>query len=98
MKKSHIIKYRLQNAGYESIVFDEEELVNIKARRAGIFYGIANVGDHIKEGDTLAHILDPYDSSVIEDVKSPVEGTVFFMHNRPLTLEYSILFRIQKID
>ena len=98
MKKSHIIKYRLQNAGYESIVFDEEELVNIKARRAGIFYGIANVGDHIKEGDTLAHILDPYDSSVIEEVKSPVEGTVFFMHNRPLTLEYSILFRIQKID
>ena len=98
MKKTKIIKYRIQNAGYESVVFDESELINVKARRAGIFYRVANVGDHVKEGATLAHILDPYDSSVIEEVKSPADGTIFFMHNRPLTLEHSILFRIQKLD
>ena len=98
MKKTKIIKYRIQNAGYESVVFDESELINVKARRAGIFYRVANVGDHVKEGATLAHILDPYDSRVIEEVKSPADGTIFFMHNRPLTLEHSILFRIQKLD
>ena len=79
-------------------MFDEAELVNVKAQRAGIFYRMANVGDRVNEGETLAQILDPYDSSVIQQVKSPVDGTVFFMHNRPLTLEYSILFRIQKND
>ncbi|OYP61126.1 M14 family metallopeptidase [Prevotella sp. P2-180] len=98
MKKISIVKYRPQKAGYESIVFDEAELVNVKAQRAGIFYRMANVGDRVNEGETLAQILDPYDSSVIQQVKSPVDGTVFFMHNRPLTLEYSILFRIQKND
>lgn len=98
LKKTHIIRYRLQNAGYESIVFDEAELVNVKARRAGIFYGIAKAGQQVSEGDTLARILDPYDSSVLQEVKAPVNGTVFFAHNRPLTLEHGILFRIQKVE
>lgn len=98
LKKTHIIHCRIQNAGYESVFFDEAELVNIKARRAGIFYRIANAGEQVNEGDILARILDPYDSSVLDEVRSPAHGTVFFAHNRPLTLEHAILFRIQKLD
>ena len=98
LQKTHTIKHRVQNAGYESVVFDEAELVNVKARRAGIFYRIANAGQQVGEGDILARILDPYDSSVLEEVRSPAHGTVFFAHSRPLTLEHAILFRIQKLD
>ena len=36
LKKIHVLDVRVQNAGYESIVLDEDELVNIIARRAGI--------------------------------------------------------------
>ena len=35
-KKIHVLDVRVLNAGYESIVLDEDELVNIIARRAGI--------------------------------------------------------------
>ena len=44
--------------------------------------------------DVLAQILDPYDSSVLEEVKAPVDGVVFFAHNKPLALEHAILYRI----
>ena len=98
LKKTHIIKYRIQNAGYESVVFDEAELVNVKARRAGIFYRVADAGQQVNEGDVLARVLDPYDSSVLDEVRSPTHGTIFFAHNRPLTLEHAMLFRIQKLE
>ena len=92
--KAGIISHRPTRAGYESVVFDEACLVNVKARRAGVFYRMVNAGQEVKQNDTLAHILDPYDSSLLDKVKAPVAGTVFFAHNRPLTLEHAILFRI----
>ena len=98
LKKIHVLDVRVQNAGYESIVLDEDELVNIIARRAGIFYRMVGAGPHVKEGQVLARILDPYDSSVLEEVKAPATGTVFFAHNKPLTLEHAIIYRIQKFD
>ena len=98
LKKIHVLDVRVQNAGYESIVLDEEELVNVIAGRAGVFYRMIGAGPHVKEGQVLARILDPYDCSVLEEVKAPVSGTVFFAHNKPLTLEHAIIYRIQKFD
>ena len=98
LKKIHVLDVREQNAGYESIVLDEEELVNVIARRACIFYRMIGAGPHVKEGQVLARILDPYDCSVLDEVKAPVCGTVFFAHNKPLTLEHAIIYRIQKFD
>ena len=98
LKKIHVLDVRVQNAGYESIVLDEEELVNVIARRAGVFYRMIGAGPHVKEGQVLARILDPYDCRVLEEVKAPVSGTVFFAHNKPLTLEHAIIYRIQKFD
>src|SRR5574344_176751 len=98
LKKIHVLDVRVQNAGYESIVLDEEELVNVIAGRAGVFYRMIGAGPHVKEGQVLARILDPYDCRVLAEVKAPVSGTVFFAHNKPLTLEHAIIYRIQKFD
>lgn len=91
-----VIYFREKNAGYESIVLDEAELCNVTAHRAGIFYRLAGAGADVQQGDVLAQILDPYDSSVLEEVKAPVAGMVFFAHNKPLALEHAILYRIIK--
>ena len=96
LNKEGIVAYRNKNAGYESVVLDEKDLCNVIARRAGIFYRLKNTGMAVKEGDVLAQILDPYDSSVLEEVKAPVDGVVFFAHNKPLALEHAILYRIIK--
>lgn len=88
------ISYKVHSPGYESVAMDEKNLQNVTARRAGIFYRIVGAGCQVEEGQTLARILDPYDSSILEEVKTPVCGTVFFAHNQPLALEHAILYRI----
>ena len=96
LNKEGIVSYKNKSAGYESVVLDEKDLCNVIARRAGIFYRLKNTGMAVKEGDVLAQILDPYDSSVLEEVKAPVDGVIFFAHNKPLALEHAILYRIIK--
>jgi len=95
MNKTGIISHRVKTAGYESMLINEAELVNITARTAGIFYLLKGVGSDVAAGETLANIIDPYTAEVREEVKAPTDGTVFFAHNRPLALEHGIIFRLQ---
>ncbi|MGM9710280.1 MAG: M14 family metallopeptidase [Prevotella sp.] len=95
MQKTGIISYRSTRAGYESEVFDEEELINISAHKAGIFDACKAAGEHVKAGELLARILDPYDCGVKEEVKAPADGTIFFVHNRPLALEHTLIYRLR---
>ena len=95
LKKTGVIESRILSAGYESEFLEEENLINITARRAGIFYRRVGAGPHVEEGQLLARIIDPYEGRVLEEVKSPVNGLVFFAHNRPLALQHAIIYRIE---
>lgn len=97
LNKIGVTNHRVRSAGYESIFMEEEDLINMRAHRAGIFYRIAGAGQNVQKGDTLARILDPYDCSVREEIKAPDSGIVFFAHNKPLVLEHNVIYRIEKI-
>ena len=84
--------------GVEPVVMDEAELVNVTADRAGIFYRLLGARSEVRRGDVLARILDPYCCEVLAEVKSPVDGTVFFAHNHPLALQHAIIYRILPKD
>ena len=84
--------------GVEPVVMDEAELVNVTADRAGIFYRLLGARSEVRRGDVLARILDPYCCEVLAEVKSPVDGTVFFAHNQPLALQHAIIYRILPKD
>ncbi|MDO4159362.1 MAG: M14 family metallopeptidase [Prevotellaceae bacterium] len=98
LNKIGVINHRVKTAGYESVLIDEGDLVDITAHDAGIFYRQCGAGSSVSAGERLASILDPYDGTVREEVLSPVDGTVFFAHNKPLALEHGIIFRIQQFD
>ena len=97
-RKRIILGHREKSLAYEPDVFDESELHNVIASRAGFFHRLCRVGQYVDEGTVLAQIIDPYENVVLEQVKAPVSGIVFFAHNRPLALEHSILFRILRND
>lgn len=97
LNKIGVSRYEVRSIGYESILMEEEELINIRAHRAGIFYRVVGAGQNVHQGDTLARILAPYDCSVLEEVKAPESGVVFFAHNRPLALEHNVIYRIQRL-
>ena len=69
LKKEEVIAYKEKTAGYESIVLDEALLQNVRAHKAGIVFRLTEAGRHVEAGETMARILDPYDSSVLEEVK-----------------------------
>ncbi len=96
MDRTGIINHK-STAAFESIVTDESELQHIKARHAGIFCRLLAPGSRVYPGDTLAHIIDPYNGQILSDVKATKEGIVFFAHHRPVVLQNALLFMIHTI-
>lgn len=80
--------------GYMSAVIDEDDMHTVSAHHAGIFLRNSKAGERIRKGDVLARILHPYDGRVLEEVRSPFDGTIFFSHHRPLVLQNAFLYRI----
>lgn len=94
MYRIGVINRKPLNNGYESTLIDEANLINIKSQVAGIFYKVAEAGYTVHKGDILAKVIDPYIGTVINEIKSPVYGKVFFAHNKPLVLQSAVIFRI----
>ena len=97
MKRTGVINCGALGAAYESIFIDEAELQHIKARHAGIFYRLVDAGSRVAPGVSLAHIIDPYNGQVLDDIKATAEGTVFFAHHRLVVFQNALLFMIHVV-
>lgn len=93
MSKEKIIQYQGHD-GYISTVLDDTELVPVRTTVAGIFESMVNVGEEVSEGQLLGRLTDPYEGEVIEELKSPVHGIVFFEHADPLTYVDTAVFKL----
>lgn len=93
MSKQGIIEYSGHD-GYVSMVVEDTDMVPVRTHVAGIFESDVNVGDEVQEGQVLARILDPYEGEVIETLKAPRAGIVFFEHNEPLTYSSTAVFKL----
>ena len=93
LAKQGIAEYRGHN-GYQSMVVDDTDMISVRTGAAGIFESSVHVGQEISKGQTLARIIDPYEGDVIEKLKSPEEGIVFFMHDAPLTYANTAVFKL----
>lgn len=93
MSTNGIISWPI-HPGFKSVLVFEPDLLTVKSEKAGIHLVLCRPYDHVFKDQVLARILDPYDGSVRREVKAPADGTVFFIYNRPLVLEYTVLFRI----
>ena len=98
MSRTHIIATRFGGAAFESEAIDESTLLHIKAQHAGILLRQVSAGSRVHRGQSLANIIHPYNGQILSDVKSTVDGTVFFAHNRQVVLQNALLFKIHTID
>ncbi len=97
MARTGIVSHQSVAATYESVVIDESQLQHIKARHAGIYYRLKETGSRVSPGDTLAHVIDPYNGQILNVVKATAEGVIFFSHNRPVVLQNALLFMIHTV-
>jgi predicted deacylase len=94
MYRTEIITTDPTGAAYESVLIDESTLQHVKAQHAGILLRLTDVGSRVHLGQSLAHIIHPYNGQTLSDIKATTEGTVFFAHNRPVVLQNALLFMI----
>ena len=95
LSRMGVIKYQ-SHGGYMATTLEEEHLMSVHAKSGGIYRRIKQPGDEVEQGDVMAEILDPFEGTVKEEIKSPANGIVFFAHKSPLVLENSVVYKIIK--
>lgn len=67
------------------VILTDEDMLSLRPEKAGIFKNAVSVGDAVEKDQTIAYILDTYTGEVLEELKSPANAVVFFLHDAPLT-------------
>ena len=80
--------------GYHSCVVRDVDMVSVRTGKAGLFDPLVEVGAEVEQGQVLARILDAYEGEVMEELRAPVDGIVFFMHGEPLTYSNTAVFKL----
>ena len=93
LSRMKIIKHEC-HYGYNSMLFDEEALMPVKSSTGGIFRRIKRPGDEVAKGELMAEILHPCENTVLEEIKAPCSGEIFFAHRSPLASENSVLYKL----
>ena len=88
-----ILRYT-SHSGYIASVVVEQDLTSVCSDNAGIYRRYFKPGDEVKRGEVLADVISPDDGSVISQIHSPTEGTIFFACGQPLIMEGTLLYRI----
>lgn len=89
-----ITRYTSLAPDYNSVVLHDSDLTTVTASDSGIIYLSRHAGDVVRRGETLAHIIDPSNGSLLSTVVAPEGGVVFFAHNKPLTLRHTPVFKL----
>ncbi len=79
---------------YNSQVLRDDNLVSARCGAAGIYEAYASIGEEVIEGQELARIIDSYSGEILETVKAPCDGAVFFMHKAPLVYSGTAIMKL----
>lgn len=90
----HVVRVTVA-PGVRPVHVDEAHLVDVRTTAAGGFLERrVRPADHVEAGQTLAEVLDTYDTHVRERLVAPVAGRVFFCRVAPLVQQDIICFRL----
>lgn len=95
LSRMGIIKYQC-HGGYMSTTLDESGLMPVRSTTGGIYRRIMRPGDEAVKGEIMAEILHPYENTVLEEIKAPCNGIVFFSHKSPLVSESTVVYKLIK--
>lgn len=65
-------------------VISDIDMVIARTKEAGFFEYYTKTGASVKKGDILARVLRPSDGEILDEVKAPVDGILFFLYTEPL--------------
>lgn len=80
--------------GHVSVTIGDEDLHAVSSTCGGLLRRVKFAGAHVRRGEQLAFVMDPGDGSVREVLRTPITGTLFFVHDQPFVLEHTPVFKI----
>lgn len=93
MSKQDIIDYRADES-YISKVVDGHDIISVRTKKSGFFMPETAAGKKVKKGSLLAKLTDTYTGELKDEIYSPVNGTIFFMHDAPMVYSNTAVFKI----
>ncbi len=93
LSKQGILNYH-KFSGYNSAIVDGKKLINVRTTEAGFFESKVSVGEDVLKGQLLAYVYDVYTHEILSEIKAPVDGVVFFLHNDPMTYANTAVIKI----
>lgn len=96
MKFLGILQTDMPSLSSETVsrVVTDREFLTLRPKVSGIFRGFVQVSQQVKKGDLLAVITDSCEGEVLEEIRSPVPGILFFAHNKPLVFADTAVFKL----
>jgi hypothetical protein len=79
---------------YNSHVIRDDNLCTVRCSEAGIYENKVSAGDEVYQGQLIAEIRNPYDGELKQNIVSPCDGVVFFVHNAPLVYADTAVIKI----
>ena len=83
-----------QTPGSPSAIITNDDITTVSAKSAGLLRRVKFAGAHVRRGEQLAFITDPYDGSVREVLRTPVTGTLFFGYDQPFVSEHTPVYKV----
>ncbi len=93
MSKQDVINYRGYE-GYISRVVETSDFLSLRAEHSGFFESRVRAGAHVAAGEELAVITDPYTAEVRQQITSPIDGIIAFLHDETLAFQNTAMIKL----
>lgn len=78
----------------ESRVVSDREMLSVRPKKSGIYKSMVSVHQQVEKGELLACVLDTCEGDVIEELRAPAAGVVFFLHDKPLVYANTAVIKL----
>lgn len=82
------------SAARKAAAINEEELVLLNTKKAGIYRRFKFPGDKVRAGEVLSEVLNPYEGTVEEEIRASQDGTIFFSYAKPLVSSQALVYKL----
>ena len=93
MSKQDVINYRGYE-GYISRVVETSDFLSLRAEHSGFFESRVRAGSHVAAGEELAVITDPYTAEARQQITSPIDGIIAFLHDETLAFQNTAMIKL----
>ena len=79
-------------------VFHNDELLNVRTQEAGLYHNLTDINEPVSAGQVLAEVTEPCTGEVLETLKSPADGIIFYRYDKPMIYAFTSAVKILKFS